>query len=147
MSLILPAAHRLLADYVAGVSINVNYSPPYARAVLADLLDRLEELDLEAVKPARQRLRAEVTRSAQQARITPQEAACLIWTCSHRGLADLHRESWEAIVAGAQSFDGGWPGEPFFFAPAAGGRTMWYSSRLVTTALCFQALSISTPSG
>lgn len=146
MSLITPAAHRLLADYIArGVSINVNYPQSYARAVLADLLDRLQELDFAMVEPARRRLRGETLRASQQARVTPQDAACLIWTCSRPGLADLHRESWAEIVARAQSFDGGWPSEPFFFAPAGRGRTMWYSSRLLTTALCYHALSIPKP--
>ncbi|HSL27331.1 MAG TPA: hypothetical protein VLA54_13725, partial [Acidimicrobiia bacterium] len=144
MSVIQPAAHRLLKDYVArGASVNVNYPQSYTRAVLADLVDRLEELDGDMAELARQRLRTEVLRSAQQARISPQEAACLVWTCSRPGLADVNQESWETIVAHAQSFDGGWPGEPFFFAPAAGGRTTWYSSRLLTTALCLRALSIS----
>jgi len=148
MSLIMPAARRLLGDYVArGTSVNVNYPQPYARAVLAELIDRLEGLDPEMTQLARPRLRAEVLRSAHQARINPQEAACLIWTCSRPALADLHKESWKTIITRAQSFDGGWPGEPFFFVPAAGGRTMWYSSRLLTTALCFHALSKTMSGG
>jgi hypothetical protein len=39
MSLIMPAAHRLVDDYVTrGASINVNYPHPYTRAVLAELM-------------------------------------------------------------------------------------------------------------
>jgi len=150
MSLIMPAAHRLLDDYVTrGASINVNYPHPYTRAVLAELIDRLEILDSEITElaPARRRLRAEISRAAHQARITPQEAACLVWSCSRPDLADLIQDSWNTTITRTQSFDGGWAGEPFFFAPATGGRTMWYSSRLLTTALCFHALSMTTPGG
>jgi hypothetical protein len=145
MSLVMPAAQRLLDDYGArGASINVNYPQPYTRAVLAELIDRLEILDggIKELAAARQRLRVEISRAAQQVRLNPQEAACLIVTCSRPGLTDLVQESWAQAILRAQSFDGGWAGEPFFFAPAAGGRTMWYSSRLLTTALCFHALSM-----
>lgn len=149
MSLIMPSARRLLGDYAArGSSVNVNYPQPYTRAVLAEFMDQLDKLglskDIPELAPARERLRTEVARATQQARITPQEAACLIWSCSRPGLADLETESWQAIVTSGQSFDGGWAGEPFFFAPSPGGQTRWYASRLLTTALCFHALLIPT---
>jgi hypothetical protein len=152
MSLIVPSTRRLLGDYAArGSSVNINYPQPYTRGVLAELTDQVEQQgligEIPEVAPARERLREELARTGRQSRITPQEAACLIWSCWRPGLTDLYQKSWQAIVTSGQSFDGGWAAEPFFFAPSSGGQTKWYSSRLLTTALCFHAISLTTPGG
>ncbi|HUO46676.1 MAG TPA: hypothetical protein VM470_07580 [Acidimicrobiia bacterium] len=146
---IMPFVCRLLGDYaMRGSSVNVNYPHSYARAAVAELMERLEDNGLSAEVPslgaARSRLRVELAHNAQQAHITSQEAACMIWTCSRAGLEDAYQDLWEKIVMGSQRFDGGWAAEPFFFAPTSGSRTMWHSSRLLTSALCLHALALAS---
>ena len=145
--LVLPASRRLLADFASrGTSITVNYPRTYTLAVLAELLSDVTTQGLIDKIPdfaaADDRLRIEIEREASRPRIGPQDAASLTWAGHTAGLAHLPSDGLFGTILNSQSFDGGWPAEPFFFAPAAGGRAMWYSSRLLTSAVCYHALNL-----
>ena len=142
--LVLRASRRLLADFASrGTSITVNYPRTYTLGVAAELLSHLTSKGLidqiPDVARAEDRLRIEVEREMTRPRIGPQDAACLTWAGYTAGVPS---DGLLPIILNSQSFDGGWPAEPFFFAPAAGGRAMWYSSRLLTSAVCYHALNL-----
>ena len=142
--LVLRASRRLVADFASrGTSITVNYPRTYTLAVLAELLSHLTTQGLIDQIPdfaaAGDRLRVEIERETSRPRIGPQDAACLTWAGYTAGVPS---DALLPIILTSQSFDGGWPAEPFFFAPAAGGRAMWYSSRLLTSAACYHALNL-----
>ena len=146
--LVLRASGRLLADFASrGTSITVNYPRTYTLAVLAELISQLRTQGLSGqisdFTAADDRLRIEIEREVSRPRIGPQDAACLTRACCAAGLAHLPTNGFLRTILASQSFDGGWPAEPFFFAPAAGGRAMWYSSRLLTSAICYQALNLA----
>lgn len=145
--LVLPASRRLLADFAArGTSITVNYPRNYTLAVVGELLANLTSENLSSRIPdfaaAEDRLRTELEQETGRPRIGPQDAACLTWAGRTTGSVQPATDRFVSIILKSQSFDGGWAAEPFFFAPIAGGRTMWYSSRLLTSAVCYHALSL-----
>jgi hypothetical protein len=145
--LVLRASRRLLADFASrGASITVNYPRTYNLAVLAELISNLTNQGLSDQIPdfavADDRLRIEIERETSRPRVGPQDAACLIWAGQSARLAHSPRDRLLPTVLNSQSFDGGWPAEPFFFAPTSGGRAMWYSSRLLTSAVCYHALNL-----
>ena len=144
---VLPASRRLLADFASrGTSVAVNYPRTYTVAVFAELLSQMSAQGLSGPIPelaaADDRLRVEIEHEATRPRMGPQDAACLISAGYRAGVATLPTDRLLTIIRNSQGFDGGWPAEPFFFAPAAGGRTLWYSSRLLTSALCYHALNL-----
>jgi hypothetical protein len=148
--LVLRASRRLLADFASrGTSITVNYPRTYTLAVVAELLSDLTTQGLSDQIPdlaaADDRLRFEIERETSRSRIGPQNSACLIWARYSAGLAHLPSDGFLGTIVNSQSFDGGWPAEPFFFAPSAGGRAMWFSSRLLTSAVCYHALNLVGP--
>ena len=145
--LVLRASRRLLTDFASrGTSITVNYPRTYTLAVLAELLSDLTTQGLSDQIPdfaaADDRLRIEIERETTRPKIGPQDAACLTWAGYTAGVAPFPPDRLLPIILDSQSFDGGWPAEPFFFAPTAGGRTMWHASRLLTSAVCYQALNL-----
>jgi hypothetical protein len=137
------SAERLIDDFLdRGAGITVNYPRPYLLAVFADLLAALANTDpIERISAAWNQLAVQIEIEAARDRPTAMTAACLILACSHPQTAHLADETWTTTVLKGQSFDGGWTGEPMFFAPNRGGETTWYTSRLVTSALCYDALS------
>ena len=50
---------------------------------------------------------------------------------------------WRTTILKGQSFDGSWIGERFAAAPNRGLAVTWYSSSLLTSALCYDALMSS----
>ena len=137
------SAERLIDDFLdRGAGITVNYPRPYLLAVFADLLAALANTDpIERISAAWNQLAVQIEIEAARDRPTAMTAACLILACSHPQTAHLADETWTTTILKGQSFDGGWTGEPMFFAPNRGGETTWYTSRLVTSALCYDALS------
>ena len=70
----------------------------------------------------------------------PRSAALLTVACIDGGRPDLLREEWTTRILRAQRSDGSWIGEPFAAAPNRGHSVSWYSSSMLTTALCYDAL-------
>ncbi len=131
-----PALERLISDFlVRGAGITVNYPRPYLLVVLGDLLSAVEGPDA-----AWRRLGAQIELQAVRDRLTPMTAACLTLAARHPSTAKQFDESWITTILKGQRFDGGWSGEAMFFAPNRGRSATWYSSRLVTSALCYDAL-------
>jgi hypothetical protein len=141
-SLAEPAAGLLVEDFTTrGASITVNYPRSYLLAAMAELLVRLERSGLMAGDMAWEQLARQIETETIRDRLTPQHAACLTLACGHSSTAALLEESWMSAILKGQSFDGGWEGEPLFFAPNRGGTTTWHRSRLLTSALCYDALA------
>ena len=129
-------AQRLIEDFRRrGAAITVNYPRPYLLAVLADLF-----ADLGDTAPW-EHLVDQIEIEATRARVTPLTAACLMLASSHPQTTERVDDRWATVVLKAQSFDGGWAAEPMFFAPNRGRNTTWFSSRLVTSAVCYDALT------
>ena len=137
------SAERLLDDFLdRGAGITVNYPRPYLLAVFADLLTAVGNAEpIKQISAAWAHLAAQIEIESARDRPTAMTAACLRLACSHPETSHLTDETWTTTVLKGQSFDGGWTGEPMFFAPNRGGETTWYTSRLVTSALCYDALS------
>lgn len=125
---------RLLGVFARrGAAVSVNYPSSYLLAAMGALL---------GVSPDERgwvALRAAIEVEAD-ADLSPQTAACLILACSHEATDALLDPDWVGLVADAQSFDGSWLPEPMFFAPNR-TRPAWHRSRLLTSALCFDALA------
>ena len=136
-TLVTRSAERLFADFsVRGAGITVNYPRPYLLAVLASLLSELSSPTEERWERVRQEIAAEAMRD----RLTPQTAACLALACSYEPTEQLMDALWRNAILKAQSFDGSWAAEPMFFAPNRGGSATWFTSRLLTSAVCYDAL-------
>ena len=135
---------RLLTDFdERGTSITVNYPRPYLLAVLAALLADLERLGSAApVSRGWKRLSDEIDREARRDRPTPMTAALLILACDTNPAAAVDPQ-WETVVREGQQADGGWIGEPIFFVPKGDRGVAWHRSRLVTSAICYDALVTS----
>jgi hypothetical protein len=128
-----------------GIAANANYPPAYALATLFRTVDTLQKAslgpDIDALLPAtRHALDGELDRALRRTPTTPQEAALLTIACRDAGRLERVDAGWEARILRGQRSDGSWPGEPFAPEPDRGGWVTWYSSSLVTTALCRSAL-------
>ena len=128
-----------------GVAANVNYPPRYALGVffrLLHVLDAAVPAALRGVGDARGALAAELERAVWSSPMTAQDAALLILACHDANREDLIDPAWVVQVLKRQRFDGSWIGEPFAAAPNRGQSVSWYSSTLLTTALCYDALAL-----
>jgi hypothetical protein len=123
-----------------GLRANVNYPPNFALAVFYRLVSRVPTGRAEE---ARLVLDAELERAYAAGPITPQDAALLTSACRAAGRPELIDPTWGTIILKGQSFDGGWAAEPFAAAPNRGSSVTWYSSRTLTSALCYDALTPS----
>ena len=128
-----------------GLAANVNYPPLFALATFARLITKLEDAGQElldrtgkrAASQARRVLVIALDRAIQRQVLSAQHAALLTIAC----LEMNHPHSrWQATILKGQRFDGSWISEPFAAAPNRGIAVTWYSSTLLTTALCYQAL-------
>jgi hypothetical protein len=128
-----------------GLAANVNYPPLYALGVFLRLVRLLEDpkshAALKSVDVARKVLAAEVERAVSIGPRTAQDAALLMVSCLEAQREDLIDQAWLVRVLKQQRFDGSWIGEPFAAAPNRGRSVSWYSSTLLTTALCYDALA------
>ena len=128
-----------------GLAANVNYPPLYALGVFFRLLQLLDAPDGPAatrgIEDARRALTTELERAVWAGAQTAQDAALLILACYDAHREDLIDPAWLVRVLKRQRFDGSWIGEPFAAAPNRGRSVSWYSSTLLTTALCFDALA------
>ncbi|MDP9271120.1 MAG: hypothetical protein M3P14_09160, partial [Chloroflexota bacterium] len=139
---------RRLLDRIGslGLGANVNYPPLLALAVFFRLL-RL--LDLSPAgralsggrEEAREALSAAFERSRSVSPTTAQDAALLTLACHDANREDLVNPAWIVGVLKHQRFDGSWIGEPFAAAPNRGRSVSWYSSTLLTSAICYDALA------
>ena len=130
-----------------GVAANVNYPPLYALGVffrLVHLLGADGPAALIGVEVARTALAAELERAVSTSPITAQDAALLTLACHEANREELIDPAWVVQVLKRQRFDGSWIGEPFAAAPNRGQSVSWYSSTLLTTALCYDALARRT---
>jgi hypothetical protein len=138
----------------AGLRANVNYPPAFALAVFGRLIAGLEASTVgffrgrakRAVDKAMGVLALELDRAIARSVRTPQQAALLTTACLQMKRSEKVDPSWRTTILKGQSFDGGWIGEPFAAAPNRGNAVTWYSSRLLTSALCYDALKASAVS-
>ncbi len=137
----LGVSERLVAG---GLGAALYYPPAYTVWAIFRLLARLRtgwpEL-AEQLEPLAGLGREYLALSAQKDRVTPQEGALLTLAClaAPEQAEGLLRERWPVALLKSQRYDGSWDDEPLFLTADWRG-TAWYSSRLVTTALCYQAL-------
>ena len=143
------ARHLMRRIGESGLGANVNYPPTFALAGFHRLLTALERADAagdldaamrRAAADVRQPLADELASAVQRPPETAQEAALLTVACIDGGRPDLLREEWTARILRGQRSDGSWIGEPFAAAPNRGRSVSWYSSSMLTTALCYDAL-------
>ena len=139
---------RHLVNRIAevGLGANVNYPPAYALGVFFRLLGKLESQSLwPGVRRRARTARGSLSRALELAAKTrpdgPQDAALLTLACYDANREDLLDPAWLVQVLKRQRFDGSWIGEPFAAAPNRGRSVSWYSSTLLTTALCYDALA------
>jgi hypothetical protein len=71
-----------------------------------------------------------------------QEAALLILIGLSDPCKSLVDPGWVEVVIHHQRYDGSWDDQPFYRVPTLNNRAGWYSSRLMTTALCCHALTM-----
>lgn len=129
------SAERLVDDFRRrGSRITVNYPRPYLLVVLADLFAALGD------SAPWEHLADQIEPEASRDRLTPMTGACLMLAASHPHTTHVLDDEWATTVLKGQGFDGGWAAEPMFFAPNRGRSMTWYSSRLVTSALCYDAV-------
>ena len=128
-----------------GLGANVNYPPVYALGVYLRLLSRLAERSrgttlTRRATTARNALHVDLERARQARVITAQHAAFVITACLEAGQPGQVDPRWLTLVLRQQRFDGSWIGEPVFAAPNRGRSVTWYSSTILTTAFCYDAL-------
>ena len=138
------AAHWLARWQCAGLSATAYYVPGYALwttlKLLAVLAARKPEWRVE-IAAATRRAVEQLTRDAQRATLTPQTAAFLILATAYPATRHLHAARWITFLLKTQRYDGSWPAEALYLTPTRGEAAAWYSSRSVTTAFCYHALS------
>jgi hypothetical protein len=143
------ASHLLDRIGDVGLGANVNYPPVYALGVFARLVARLGArgyVNGLAGKAAAARERLWVALGeASRAPLTPQMAALLTVASLEMGEPERLDPRWITTVLKGQRFDGGWAGEPFAAAPNRGASVTWYSSTMLTSALCYDALRRRRP--
>ncbi len=131
------ARHLVGRIQAVGLGVNVNYPPLYALAAFLRLTSRLE------ASGARSVLLDALARAAATHPRSAQEAALLTIASLDADRPDLVSDGWLAMMMKRQRFDGSWIGEPFAAAPNRGRAVTWYSSTILTTALCYDALGRS----
>jgi hypothetical protein len=140
---------RQLYESIArfGSSVNVYYTHLYwiwmTFQLLAalrpenDALDRLPRSD-----EIGRVLIDQTEREMRKSGLSSQETALLILIGHCEGCTALFDPAWVERVVGRQQYDGSWEDEPFYRVPTRDpDRPGWYSSRLITTALCYHALA------
>jgi hypothetical protein len=142
------ASHLLDRIDSVGLGANVNYPPLFALAVFARLIGRLEGQRsgpdvVRRATAARHVLQSALRDAVATAPRTPQEAALRILSCLEMGVPEQLDPGWISTILKGQRFDGSWAGEPFAAAPNRGSSVTWYSSTLLTSALCFDAVARS----
>jgi hypothetical protein len=135
-----------------GLGANVNYPPLFALAAFARLITKLEDsghgfLDgpgKPAASKARKMLGSALDGATQRRVLTAQQAALLTSACLVMKCSGKLEPGWRTTILTKQRFDGSWIGEPFAAAPNRGLAVTWYSSTLLTSALCYDALMSSS---
>jgi hypothetical protein len=140
------AQHLLDRIALLANAANVNYPPLYALGIYFRLVELLEaagdaEPPLRGIGEARTALVRELERAVSTRPRTAQDGALLILACHEAHREDLLDSTWLVRVLKRQRFDGSWIGEPFAAAPNRGRSVSWYSSTLLTTAVCYDALA------
>ena len=131
-----------------GMGANVNYPPVYALATFGRLIAKLEDPDhgflggraKHATRKTRRVLASAFERAIERKILTAQQAALLTIACRDVNRPEKHDPRWRTTILKRQRFDGSWIGEPFAAAPNRGLAVTWYSSTLLTSALCYDAL-------
>jgi hypothetical protein len=147
-SMIERAAISLFRRYEdRGFGAALYYGPAYILWVTFELLHRLNRLSTQPeVRAALNRVTPwaieRFERETHRSRLSSQEMALLGLAGKKNPGQELVTEEWRHRLIKNQRHDGSWPAEPLFLIPDRGG-TAWYSSRLVTTALCYRALKSS----
>ncbi len=145
------ASERWLERYLSlGLGANTYYTPAYALWVAFELLaqlstagevPKLQSLIEQALLKLVDRLQGEA-----QHPLTPQTAALFTLIClrspAPAAVAALFDPNWITGLLKTQRYDGSWEAEPLAITPTRGEFASWYSSRLVTTAFCYQALKM-----
>jgi hypothetical protein len=132
-----------------GLGANVNYPPLYALVVFLRLTARLvggehSEATDDGVARARTVLSEILEGALRLPAPTAQEAALLTIACLENERRERVDPRWRITILKRQRFDGGWPGEPFAAAPNRGQWVTWYSSAILTSAICYDALRRSS---
>lgn len=132
-----------------GLGANVNYPPLYALAVFFRLLSCIEQSEpgpglAAEIGATRTRLLTELETRTQRQMVSPQEAALAAIACHDADQPKRIDRRWVTTVLKQQRSDGSWIGEPFAAAPNRGGWVSWYSSTMLTSALCYEALAGSS---
>jgi hypothetical protein len=127
-----------------GLTAALYYVPPYILANAFELILGLSSLPIQAsldqkIKQTLPMLLEQLELEAKREPLTPQTAALLRLACSQAQARLCLQTGWISLLLKSQRYDGSWEAEPIFLIPGRGG-TAWYSSRLVTTAFCYQAL-------
>ncbi len=131
-----------------GMGANVNYPPVYALATFGRLIAKLEDPDhgflggrgKHATRKTRRVLASAFERAIERKILTAQQAALLTIACRDVNRSEKPDPRWRTTILKRQRFDGSWIGEPFAAAPNRGLAVTWYSSTLLTSALCYDAL-------
>ncbi len=137
----LAAAERLLGDFaVRGAGISVNYPAAMLLVAVRRLLEALEHTGppTAARASASRRISLEAARLAGT--VSPQTAAWLVLSTPQGDQPT--RRAWQETILERQRHDGGWDGEPLFFVTGIDGEPEWYRNRAVSTAICYEALSM-----
>src|SRR4029077_21228945 len=128
-----------------GLAANLNYPPLFALGTWFRFLTLLGARDdpvaVRGIEAARSVLTDALTQAVSRTRATAQDAALLTLACHDANRQDLIDPGWLVQVLKRQRFDGNWIGEAFVAAPNRGRSVSWYSSTLLTTALCYDALA------
>jgi hypothetical protein len=133
-----------------GLGANVNYPPAFALAAFGRLIARLSDQGFlggqakRAARKARRMLVSALDRAMERQVLTAQQAALLTVACLDLKCSGKQDPRWQATILKRQRFDGSWIGEPFAAAPNRGLAVTWYSSTLLTSALCYDALMSSS---
>ena len=130
----------------AGLAANLYYGVPYVVRTGLTFVRQLQaqhkiQLPLPPLSTAQTFFESQLGLAAQAEHPSPQDAAFYTLACLENGLPVT--DSWPATVLKHQLHDGSWPAEPLYLIPHRYGTT-WYASKLVTTAICYQALKLLT---
>jgi hypothetical protein len=122
-----------------GLNAVHHYVPEYGMWMGLHLAATLDG-PAEGVLALKQTLTGLLRRRMAWGAATPQQAALLGLACHAAGCQP--EAGWLTTLLKTQRYDGSWAGEPLYGTPLRGELATWYSSRTVTTALCFHALKI-----
>jgi len=139
------AGHVLRTVAATGVGAALYYPPLPATWIVARLVANLDRR-IDAfhrlrgpLNAARDTLVTMLDRERRRSRITAQDAALLSLTTRRLQSGDPE-DIWLDVLLRDQRPDGGWAAEPLYWIPTLGVLGGVYSSRLATSALCFQAI-------